>query len=148
MDNEEFQLVFFLTNIKKYLSNLCDNCIDEICDSTVQKILMSNIEPHKKIETYLKIIKEKRNKIECDYRNLFEDENDSKENITKHYLKSDSENNSHLSDCDGNCGKSTSIIDLNRNNNHIKSETSIKYDSSQHNKKNKGNKKKRKRNAT
>lgn len=147
MDTDEHQLVYFLANVKKYLSNLCDNCIDDICDSTLQKVLMTRLEPNKKIETYIKLIKEKRNKIECDYRSQFEDYNDSKDNITKNFLKSESENNSHLSDCDGNCGIASSLIDMNRNgntNNQATTNTETIYQI----KKTKGNKKKKKRNAT
>ncbi len=146
MDNDEYQLVFFLANVKKYLSNLCDNCIDDICDSTLQKVLMSRLEYNKKIETYIKLIKEKRNKIECEYRSQFEDNNDSKEKITKNFLKSESENNSHLSDCDGNCGISTSIIDINTNIN-LKDQVTNNSDNIYQIKKTKVNKKKKKRNA-
>ncbi len=147
MDNDEYQLVYFLANVKKYLSNLCDNCIDDICDSTVQKVLMTRLEPNKKIETYIRLIKEKRNKIECEYRNQFEDFNDSRDNITKNILKSESENNSHLSDCDGNCVISSGKIDLNTNKN-LKSPTATNSETIYQIKKTKGNKKKKKRNAT
>lgn len=147
MDNDEYQLLYFLANVKKYLSNLCDSCIDEICDSTVQKVLMTRLEPNKKIETYIKLIKEKRNKIECEYRNQFEDYNDSKDNIPKNILKSESENNSHLSDCDGNCGISSAKIDMNLNKN-LKSPITINSENAYQAKKTRGNKKKKKRNAT
>lgn len=147
MDNDEYQLVYFLANVKKYLSNLCDNCIDDICDSTVQKILMSKIEPNKKIDTYIKLIKEKRNKIDCEYKKQFDDYDYCKDNITKQFLKSESESNSHLSDCDGNCGISSTIIDLNANKN-IKNQNLINDKENNYQiKKTKGNKKKKRRNA-
>jgi len=147
MDNDEYQLVYFLANVKKYLSNLCDNCIDDICDSAVQKILMSKIEPDKKIETYIKLIKEKRNKIDCDYRNQFDIYNDSRDNITKNILKSESENNFHLSDCDGNCGLSSQIIDFNTNK-KIKNKSMNNSEDAYHIKNSKGSKNKKKKNAT
>jgi hypothetical protein len=151
MDNDEYQLLYFLGNIKKYLSNLCDNCIDDICDSTLQNILVSKLEPNKKIEAYIKLIKEKRNKIDCDYRNTLEEMSDSKDNIAKNLIRSESDNNSHLSDCDGNCTKSTSLIDINNNKNYKMENTnnlSNKLEVVNPNKKNKGNKKKKKKSST
>ena len=69
---------------------------------------------------------------------------DSRDNLTKNYLKSDSENNSHLSDCDGNCGKSPSIKEF---TSQFKMENIKTFENIQQNKKIKGNKKKKKRNA-
>ena len=100
MDQEEYQLEFFLKTVKKCLSNLCNNCIDEICDSAVRKVLISKVEPSKKIETYIRLLTEKRNKIECCYRSLFEEASDH--GMDELYV---SDNNSHFSGSE-NCGKS------------------------------------------
>ena len=144
MENEENQLSNFLRTAKKYLSNLCDKCIDQICDSTLKTILISKIEPNKRIETYIELIKEKRKKIDREYKDIFEDMDDNSDNFGKNYIRSDSDH-SHLSiECNGQCDKSETLEDYSNKNNEInKIEISTKGD----NKKNKGNKKKKKKHA-
>lgn len=144
MENDGNQLIYFLRTVKKYLSNLCDSCIDEICDSALSLILQSDLEPNQRVETYFKFIKAKRNKIDSDYREVYENLNDSKDNIMKNTLnnhpKSDSENNSNASDCDGNCINSASLKDINSKSIKVENNYPIF-------KKNKGNKKRKKKNA-
>jgi hypothetical protein len=136
MDQEEYQLEFFLKTIKKCLSNLCNKCIDEVCDSAVRKVLLTKVEPGKKIETYLRILKEKRSKIECSYKSVNEEISDI--GIEDFYV---SDNNSNLTDEEN--------INQNTNNkikqiNVIERINKIEIFPA---KKNKGNKKKKKRNC-
>ena len=137
MDQEYYQLEFFLKTIKKCLSNLCNNCIDEVCDSTVKKVLLTKVEPGKKIETYLRILKEKKSKIECSYKSVYEDISDI--GIEDFYV---SDNNSNLTD-EENVSQNINT----NNNNKIKQINVIERINKIEiipAKKNKGNKKKKK----
>ncbi len=134
MDQEENQLEFFLKTIKKCLSNICNHCIDEICDSALRKVLLLKVEPGKKIETYLRLISEKRIKIQCYYQRFYEEENDNEDIFN-------SDNNSNFSDFE-NCGK--------LQNKEIKNVNIVERINKVEilpTKKNKGNKKKKKKNT-